>query len=365
MPRIGLPGLHRSGSLIVDGHEDLALNVLADGRDYLTSAHAIRATETAAGFESASGTCMLGLADWLEARVAVVIATVTVIPREEANQGEPSYVTPEAAYRQARAQLQIYRDWDAEHEQIALVESRQDLDRVLASWDGSGQPQVGIVLLMENADPIRTPEEAAWWWENGLRLIGPAWHTNRYSGSSMSGGPLTDEGRRLLDEMDRLGFVLDVTHMSDEAAREALARYGGTVVATHANSRRTVERPRLLRDDVVQAIAGRDGVIGILPLLWALDPDWQEKGRAGVSLEAVVDAVDVLVELTGDTRHLAIGTDFDGGQGVEQAPHEVDTIADLPKLADALERRGYTETDVRKIMSGNWLRVLERALPSL
>jgi len=351
--------------VLVDGHEDLALNVLADGRDYLTSAREIRAAEAAAGFENANGACMLGLADWLAAGVAVVIATITVIPREEANPGELSYATAEAAYRQARAQLQLYRDWTDEHDQIVLVESRHDLDRILASWDGKGTPQVGLVLLMENADPIRSPDEAAWWWAQGLRLIGPAWHTNRYSGSTMTGGPLTDDGRRLLDEMDRVGLVLDVTHMSDDAAREALTRYSGTVVATHANSRRTVDRPRLLPDDVVQAIAERDGVIGVLPLLWALDSDWKAKGREGVSLDSVVDAIDVLVELTGGTRHVGIGTDFDGGQGAEQAPHEVDTIADLPKLADALGRRGYRDDDVRNIMSGNWLRVLARTLPSV
>src|SRR5205823_4017278 len=121
---------------------------------------------------------------------------------------------------------------------------------------------------------------------------------------------------------------------------------GGAVVATHANSRRTVDRPRLLADDVVREIAGRDGVIGALPLLWALDSDWRTKGRAGVSLDSVVEAIDTLVELTGDSHYVGIGTDFDGGQGAEQAPHELDTIADLPKLADALRRRGYGDDDV-------------------
>ena len=164
--------------------------------------------------------------------------------------------------------------------------------------------------------------------------------------------------------MARLGIVLDVTHMSDESAREALDRYRGVVVATHANARRTVPRDRLLADDVVEGIAERDGVIGVLPLNWALDPDWKAKGKEGVSLDAVVTAVDDLRDLTGGTRHIAIGTDFDGGQGAESAPAELDTIADLPKLADRLGRRGYSSDDVEGIMGGNWLRVLRRALPS-
>jgi membrane dipeptidase len=337
--------------MIVDGHEDLALNVLADGRDYLTSARKIREVEAAAGLESANGTCMLGYDDWRAADVRVIVATIQAIPREHAQLGEPTYVTTEAAYRQARAQLEIYRDWDAHAAAIRIVATREQLGDLL----GDEARPIGLVLLMENADSIRDVDELSWWWEQGLRVIGPAWHSNRYSGSTMSGGPLTADGRRLLDEMSRIGFVLDITHMSDESAREALDRYDGVVVATHANARRTVELDRLLADDVVRELAARDGMIGVLPVTWALTGD---------TLDAVVAAVDDLRELTGGTRHIGIGTDFDGGQGAERAPAELDTIADLPKLADALDRRGYSPEDVEGIMSGNWLRVLERALPS-
>jgi membrane dipeptidase len=346
--------------MIVDGHEDLALNVLADGREYLTSAQKIREVEAAAGIESANGVCMLGYDDWRAADVRVIVATIQAIPREHAQLGEPSYVTAEAAYRQARAQLEIYRDWDARGSGIRIVETRALLDELLTD---SARP-IGLVLLMENADSIRDIDELSWWWAQGLRFIGPAWHTNRYSGSAMSGGPLTDDGRQLLDEMSRIGFVLDVTHMSDESAREALDRYDGVVVATHANARRTVELDRLLADDVVREIAVRDGVIGVLPLTWALDRQWKAKGKNGVTLASVVDAIDDLRELTGSTRHIAIGTDFDGGQGAEAAPAELDTIADLPKLADELDGHDYSRADINAIMSGNWLRVLGRALPS-
>jgi membrane dipeptidase len=347
--------------MIVDGHEDLALNVLAEGRDYLTSARTIREVEAAAGLDNANGVCMLGYADWRAADVRVIVATIQAIPREHAQLGEPSYVTTEAAYRQARAQLEIYRDWEAQKSEIRILETREQLSDLLRD---TARP-IGLLLLMENADSIRDVDELSWWWDHGLRLIGPAWHSNRFSGSAMSGGPLTDDGRELLDEMNRIGFVLDVTHMSDESAREALERYDGVVVATHANARRTVALDRLLPDDVVCEIATRHGVIGTLPLTWALDADWKTKGKDGVTLAALVAAIDDLCELGGGTRHIAIGTDFDGGQGAEAAPAELDTIADLPKLADALAQGGYSQDDVDGIMSGNWLRVLERALPSV
>jgi membrane dipeptidase len=76
-----------------------------------------------------------------------------------------------------------------------------------------------------------------------------------------------------------------------------------------------------------------------------------------------VDAIDAVCQIAGDARHVAIGTDFDGGQGAEAAPAEIDTIADLPKLATALAAGGFSADDVAAVMGGNWLRLLGRCLP--
>jgi len=337
--------------LIVDGHEDLAFNTLAYGRDYLSSALAIREAEEGSPVVDLNGLCMLGLPEWLAARVAVILATVLTIPRSHAESGELSYVNEEGAYRQGVAQLDLYRHWEEECEQLRVVRDGSQL----APAEGI----VGLVLLMENADPIRTPDELGFWVDQGLRVIGPAWHSNRYTGDTRAGGGLTDLGRSLLAEMDSLGVVLDLTHMSDEASFEALEQFDGSVVATHANSRRTVDRPRLLSDRANEAIAEREGVVGILPANWALVPDWKRAdGKDAVTLSAVVDAIETVCEVAGDVRHVGIGTDFDGGQGAESAPAELDTIADLPKLADALAARGYSDEDVAGIMGGNWLRLL-------
>jgi membrane dipeptidase len=354
--------------LIVDGHEDLALNTLADGRDYLTSAHAIRAAEAEAGYESPNGICMLGLADWLAARVAVIFATVQTIPRPRANPGELSYATLEGAHQQGLAHLDLYRRWAAVCPRVKLVTTRQELGAVTESWADADAPdsarRVGLVLLMENADPVRSPAEVAFWGEQGIRLIGPAWHANRYSGSTREGGRLTDLGRELLAEMGRCRMALDLTHMSEEACLESLATYDGAIVVTHAHSRRTNNTPRLLSDPVVEGIVGRDGIVGVLPLNWALDPTWlAADGKEPVKLNAVVDAIDAVCQIAGDARHVGIGTDFDGGQGAESAPAEIDTIADLLKLAAALAGRGFAEDDIAAVMGRNWLRFLRRQLP--
>ena len=354
--------------LIVDAHEDLSMNALADGRDYLTSARAIRDVEAEAGYESPNGTCMLGLADWLEARVAVIFATLQTIPRPDAHPGELSYATVEAAHQQALAHLELYRRWEATCPQLKLVTTCPELDAVVDSWADAdaaqSQRRVGLVLLMENADPVRSPAEVSFWAEQGVRLVGPAWHANRYCGSTKEGGPLTDLGRQLLAEMGRSGLTLDLSHMSERACFEALATYEGAVVATHAHSRRTKDTPRLLSDAVIGGIVARDGVVGVLPLNWALDPAWQPAdGKQAVRIDAVADAVDAICQIAGDARHVGIGTDFDGGQGAESAPAEIDTVADLPKLAVALAGRGFADTDIAAVMGGNWLRLLNRQLP--
>ena len=353
--------------LIVDGHEDLSMGALADGRNYLTSAAEIRATEAEAGFSNPNGLAMLGLADWLAARVAVILATVIAIPRSRANPGELSYVTVEGAHQQALAHVDLYRRWARTCERIRLVARRAELEAVLRSWSDDGDEEsrlVGLVLTMENADPIRAPAEVEGWAAEGIRIIGPAWHRNRYSGDTGEGGPLTALGRELLERMRALRLVLDVSHMSEEASVEALDTYDGPVVATHAHSRRTADIPRLLADRVVRGIVEHDGVIGVMPVNWALDGAWTSSaGKHAVTLERVVDAIDAVCQLAGDAAHVAIGTDFDGGQGAEAAPAELDTIADLPRLVPALAARGYGDSDIASIMGGSWLRVLRQHLP--
>lgn len=102
-------------------------------------------------------------------------------------------------------------------------------------------------------------------------------------------------------------------------------------------------------------------MVGIMPLNWAQAPGWSKaQGKADVRLHAFADAVDTVCLLTGNALRVGIGTDFDGSQGAESAPAEIDTVADLPKLVDAFTAHGYDEAAIEAIMSGNWLRVLRR-----
>jgi len=318
--------------LLVDGHEDLALNVVSYGRDYLGStALEIRAREED---EQPGGACMLSLADWQRAGIGVVFATIAVIPADQGFPGEQVYRTPDEARAAALAQLAVHEEWEKSGE-VLIAETDDDL---------SGS-DVALVLLMENADPIRDVDDLGFWRDAGVRIIGPAWHSNRYSGDTRQPGPLTPLGRELVGALAANGMALDVTHMAEEAIVEALELYGGPVCATHAHSRRTVDIDRLLSDATVQEIAARDGIVGVMPVNWALQDGWR-RGDPRVPLERVVDAVH---DLRIDERHIAIGTDWDGGQGAESAPEGLETIGDLAKLRDPLGDA---------ILGGNWLRWL-------
>lgn len=352
--------------IIVDAHEDLAYNVLADGRDYLRSAYETRAEEQGSPIPDLNGQCMLGLPEWLQGNVAVIFSTLFTMPRHAAKAGEMSYPNPEGAYQQALAQLNIYRQWATDRQSpLTLITHRHHLEQVLASWVApAAAGQVGLVLLMENADPIRRPADVSWWYDQGVRLIGPAWDDNRYTSSSRGSGGLTPFGHELLAVMAQHNLILDLSHMSDQACQEALQTYPGPIIASHSNPRHLVPKDRMLPNDIIEGIVNREGIVGIMPANWALQVDWQRgSGKDNVTLDDVVNAIDVVCQIAGDAFHVGLGTDFDGGFGAEAAPAELDTIADLPRLAEALARRGYREEHVTAVMSDNWLRLLRQTLP--
>ncbi len=215
---------------------------------------------------------------------------------------------------------------------------------------------------MESADPIRDPSEVEQWYNAGLRLIGPTWRGSRYCGGTGQPGGFTDLGFALLDEMARLNMVLDFSHMADDAVWQALERYPGPIIASHTNARAHTPTDRHFTDEQIRAVAARGGVIGVALHSHFLIPSWT-RGQAPIGLDAVALHIDHVCQLVGDARHSGIGSDFDGGAGVEATPEPFDTVADLERIADALRGRGYSEDDITGVMGGNFLRAFEAALP--
>jgi membrane dipeptidase len=271
-------------------------------------------------------------------------------------------------------QLDYYHRLADENPRFALVRTQHELDGVLSTWKDDApaeessledRRQVGLVVLMEGADPIIKPQDVERWYERGLRIVGPAWLAGtRYAGGNSSPGPLTEEGVRLLRTMLSLNMILDVSHLSDQACLQALDRYDGPVIASHSNPRSLVPGDRQLSDDMLKALLARDGVAGVCLSNTMLLRGWQRGDRKdAVTVANVAAVVDYVCQMAGDAQHVGLGSDFDGGFGAESVPAELDTVADLPAVAGALKARGYADADVEAIMGGNWLRKLRQALP--
>ncbi len=359
---------------IVDAHLDLAYNALGYGRNPRHPLDRIRAAETP---DRHRGQATVSFEAMQKGGVGLCFGTLFVSPaasKKAAFDTPLIYRNQQEAHKQAMTQLDYYHRLADEDERIRLVGSQADLDAVIASHAGlpevrnlrevGNAPLIGIVPLMEGADPIREPEEAEYWYERGLRLIGLAWDDTRYADGDWNAcGSLTDDGRRLLEVMAEYNFILDLTHMSDKAIYEALDRYEGPIIASHSNARALVPGDRQLTDTQIRLIGERDGVMGtvlfnkFLRAGYAMgDPKQQ------VTLDHVIAHIDHVCQVLGDANHVGIGSDLDGGFGREDIPAEMDSIADLPLIAAKLRQRGYAEADVANIMGGSWLNLLRRVL---
>ncbi len=362
----------------IDAHEDLAWNIACFRRDYSKSVFETRQNEIGTGIPAFNGDTMLGWPEYNQARVALVFGTLFAIPDRPVYQNpldHQIFHTPKEANKLYWNQLGLYSKLCDENPQaFRLIHSQTDLQTHLTEWmvNPSNEPPaphnpVGIIPLMEGADGILSPDELSDWWQAGLRIIGPAWAGNRFCGGTHEPGSLTQEGKALLASMAELGFILDLSHMDAQAAFECLNLYPGTIITSHANASRLVKGysgNRLLDNDMILAMIERDVVIGVVPFNNFLLADWaQNGGRAGVSLGLVVEQVDYICQMAGDCDHVGIGTDFDGGFGLQSTPRELDSIADLPKIIPLLEEKGYSESQISQIAAKNFHRVLEFGLP--
>jgi membrane dipeptidase len=115
---------------------------------------------------------------------------------------------------------------------------------------------------------------------------------------------------------------------------------------------------------MIKELVLRKGVIGVVLYNKYLNYAWNPGSPKDlVTIETVADVIDYVVQLVGNTKHVAIGSDFDGGYGADSIPYGMDSIADLKKISEVLVNRGYSSRDVENIMYGNWLRVLRESLP--
>jgi membrane dipeptidase len=352
----------------LDAHLDLALNALEWNRDLTRTITEIRAAETGLRDKAGRGRGTVCLPEMRRGRVG--LAVVTQLARVNPNEGRNPvsvWQSPAQAWAMTQGQLAWYRALE-EAGEIKMIAAKADLEKHVALWQNGEAAVIGCVLSLEGADSLITLAHLERAYAQGLRAVGPAHYgPGRYAQGTQSLGGLPPQGRQLLAEMNRLGMILDVTHLSDACFWEALENFTGPVWASHHNCRALVPDQRQLADDQIRALLARDAVIGAALDCWMLAPGWVQGQTTSetrpLRLETVVEHIDHVCQIAGNTRHVGLGSDLDGGFGREQSPSDLDTIADVGRLCDLLQARGWSEEDLKNFAYGNFLRVLRRVLP--
>jgi membrane dipeptidase len=277
-----------------------------------------------------------------------VAACLGTVFTELGGKNPASYAEGDAAgaHRAGLAQVTTYQAW---------------AERGLVSMGLNSRGPIRIGILVECADPISGPDELSWWVDQGVVAIGLAWAMGgRYAGGNGKGEGITDLGRAMIREMDRLKVVHDVSHLSDKAMDEIFDLARGRIMASHSNCREVVRTTearavqRHLTGDSIRQITARQGMIGLNLYSPFLAKGGVRDRRATIA--EAIDHVEHICQIAGNRRCVGLGSDMDGGFSAQKLPEGINGPADLPKLADELRRRGWGDEDIHAFAWGNWAR---------
>lgn len=326
---------------VIDQHSDLPLGLLKQRFD---------------GIEGSLGS------EWLPKLRAGGVDTVVCAVYID------SVYLPEGALRRAVQTVDaLFEEIDLCHAEIELALSAADVRRI------TGEGKIAILLAFEGAEPLGMDLSGLRLFHRlGLRMLSFAWMRRTAFGDGTwendSRGGLTRLGQAAVEEMNRLGIVVDISHASDQTAWDILEASNRPVIASHSNTRALHDHPRNLTDDMIQAVAGSGGVVGAVAVAGFV-------AHRDASIARWVDHIDHIKGLVG-IDHIAVGFDFFKSLREMGAAHDIPAwgppggmpplefsqmvdYPDIPGLTAELLRRDYTEEDIRKIYRENFLRVLE------
>ncbi|OIQ35951.1 MAG: peptidase M19 [Bacteroidetes bacterium MedPE-SWsnd-G1] len=350
---------------VFDAHLDLAMNALEWNRDLTWTVEEIRKSEIGMTDKPDRGLNTVSLDAMRKGKVGICVAT-QIARYVKKDSMLPGWNSPQQAWAQTQGQLAWYKEMEAIGEMKAIT-NLVEFEAQLKHWENPTENSpIGYILSLEGADSIVTMEHLEKSFESGLRAIGPAHYgTGTYAHGTDSVGGIGVKGKELLHKIMELGLILDATHLCDVSFWETMKMYDGPVWASHNNCRKFVNHNRQYSDEQINELIGRDAVIGIALDAWMMVPNWVRgestpKGM-NVSLKQMIDNIDHICQLSGDSLHVGIGTDLDGAFGKEQTPYDLDTIADLQKIVGLLKDRGYAQNDIENIMSKNFINFIRKA----
>lgn len=309
---------------VIDGHADSILQVLEGKRTLIQRSE-------------------LGHLDWPRAQEAGLTCTV------QALWCAPEYY-PSATIRVGEMLDALLGQVEAGGPGVRLALTAGDIRRAHAAG------QLAVLINIEGAEPIQgSLAMLRNFYRLGVRMMGLVWnHRNQVADGAAeeaSGGGLTQFGRQVVREMNRLGMVIDLAHITAPGFYQVLEISEQPVLFTHGNCRALYDHPRNLTDDQIKALAQQGGVMGISFVKGFMD-------EAIASLTTVADHIDHVVQLLGSADYVAYGSDLDG----TTLPPGLEDVTRVPALTAELLKRGYSEEDMAKILGGNYLRVFSQVL---
>ena len=260
-----------------DAHLDLSLNAIEYNRDLRLPIDQVRAEEKDNTDLAGRGKGTVVFPEMRKANIGLCVATqLAGCMKPAAPIG--AWNSPAQAHAMTQGQLAWYRAMEEEGELKQLTDWT-GIEQHVQIWksDPPNTP-IGYILSLEGADSIRTLDDLERSYNQGLRALGPAHYgVGRYALGHDQSGPLSEMGKELIQEMDRLGMILDATHLCDQSLEDALDIYQGPVWASHHNCRTLVDDPRQLPDQLIQRLAERGAVFGIAMDVWMVVPGWERK----------------------------------------------------------------------------------------
>lgn len=348
---------------IFDAHLDLAMNALEWNRDLTKSVYQIRESEKGMVDKPDRGNNTVSLDAMRKGNIGICVATQIAGIKNKIN--PHGWSSMEQAWAQTQGQLGWYKEMEKNGEMYHIYDLNT-LDNQIENWQKETKKKpIGYILSLEGADSLVNIDYLEKSYMLGLRAIGPAHYgPGVYAHGTDSNGGIGQKGKELVKKIEELNLILDVTHLSDTSFWETMEIYNGNLWASHNNCRKFVNHNRQFSDDQIKEIIRRDGVIGVPLDAWMMVPNWirgeSTPEAMGVSLNQMIENIDHICQLSGNSNHVGIGTDLDGAFGVEQTPTDIDTIADLQKIPLMLKKIGFPENDIEKVMNKNFISFLRR-----
>ncbi len=349
---------------IFDAHLDLSMNALEWNRDLRWTVEDIRESEKGMNDKPDREKNTVSFDAMRKGQVGLCVAT-QIARYVKRDSTLPGWNSPEQAWAQTQGQLSWYKEMERTGHLVSICNS-EDLKQHLDLWkEPKADSPIGYILSLEGADSIVTIDHLERAWEQGLRAIGPAHYgPGTYAHGTDSVGGIGRKGKELLKKITSLGLILDATHLCDQSFWETMKVYEGPVWASHNNCRKFVDHNRQFADEQITELIDRKAVIGIALDAWMMVPNWvrgvSTPESMGVTLDLMVNNIDHICQLAGNTEHVGIGTDLDGAFGKEQSPADLDTIADLQSIPSRLKKKGYSPSDIENIMHKNFISFLLR-----